>query len=470
MKIKNQLTITIAIFIILIIVISLSIFYTEQQLTILSNDLVITGNIQTGVANLNHAIDFFYLYQQDSQLLAWQSNITALYNNVEAINSTDNQQSQISNKLWTDIQKADSSFNSTVSYIQKTPLNEPTRANPQFQTIYGGLSDALQTLSNDASTLSQSLHSQTLAVVTSNIFLIIALLIAFALFLMISYFIMFRRALKSIAELDKGIKVIATGNFDYSVKTESKDEIGELTNSINEMTIQLKNITTKLKEQERLAAIGQTAGMVGHDLRNPLQALIGQAYLLEGELGTLPESQSKENINESIQVITEQITYMDKIVSDLQAFVRPVKIEKKDISLKELIESVLSAIVIPNNIIVQNQIQYVYHQVKVDPQLLKRVLINLVTNAVQAMPNGGTLTLTAEKASSGETIAVQDTGVGIPDDIKPKIFMPLFTTKPRGQGFGLAVCKRVMEAQGGTINFESQEGKGTKFTITLPLR
>jgi signal transduction histidine kinase len=108
-------------------------------------------------------------------------------------------------------------------------------------------------------------------------------------------------------------------------------------------------------------------------------------------------------------------------------------------------------------------------QIRVDPQLLKRVLINLVTNAIQAMPGGGRLFMEAKVDSSGHvSISVEDTGVGIPDRIRSQIFTPLFTTKPRGQGFGLAVCKRVIEAHGGTIGFESVEGKGTRFTVEFP--
>ncbi len=107
--------------------------------------------------------------------------------------------------------------------------------------------------------------------------------------------------------------------------------------------------------------------------------------------------------------------------------------------------------------------------VKADVQLLKRVLINLVTNAVQAMPEGGELTIKAQTNNNKKIqITVEDTGSGIPEEIKPKIFTPLFTTKSKGQGFGLAVCKRVIEAQNGTISFESEEGKGTKFIIELP--
>ncbi len=230
----------------------------------------------------------------------------------------------------------------------------------------------------------------------------------------------------------------------------------------------IEDRTKQLKDSERLVAIGQTAGMVGHDLRNPLQTVIGELYLAKNEVKTLAEGEVKNNLQESIHMIEEQAVYMDKIVSDLQAFVQPVKIDKKPFSLKELTRNVLESVVTPNNIEVQTQIQDFPH-IKADTQLLKRVLINLVTNSFQAMPEGGKLFLTSKLNPEGQvSISVQDTGIGIQDKIKNQIFTPLFTTKPRGQGFGLAVCKRVIEAHGGTINFESTVGKGAKFTIQFP--
>jgi PAS domain S-box-containing protein len=225
----------------------------------------------------------------------------------------------------------------------------------------------------------------------------------------------------------------------------------------------------KLKDSERLVAIGQTAGMVGHDLRNPLQALTGELYLAKGDVATLPEGEAKSNLAESIRVMEDQILYMDKIVSDLQAFVQPVRIDKKPVNLAELLSGVLQTVTVPPNVAVRLENTGGALQVRVDPQLLKRVLINLVTNAVQAMPNGGELLLTAQVDSGGHvSISVADTGMGIPDAIRSQIFTPLFTTKPRGQGFGLAVCKRVIEAHGGTISFESAEGKGSRFTVAFP--
>ena len=225
---------------------------------------------------------------------------------------------------------------------------------------------------------------------------------------------------------------------------------------------------TERKKTERLATIGETAGMVGHDLRNPLQATFGEVFLAKEELENLPESQQKTNLQESINAIEEQANYMDKIVSDLQAFVKPIEVNKQTINLKQLSASVLSQLSIQNKIQTNLQIDSEL-TVNADPQLLKRVLINLVTNSIQAMPEGGVLTFEAHPNGAGQVkIIVEDTGVGIPEEFRDKIFLPLFTTKSRGQGFGLSVCKRVIEAHGGIIIFESQVGKGTRFIITLP--
>ena len=159
---------------------------------------------------------------------------------------------------------------------------------------------------------------------------------------------------------------------------------------------------------------------------------------------------------------------MDKIVSDLQTFVKPVKPNTQVVKLKPLVDGLLAQSNFPKNIQTNMQIPDTL-AAEADPQLLKRVLINLVTNSVQAMPQGGDLTIKAQTDALGQVmITVEDTGVGIPEEVKPKIFTPLFTTKSKGQGFGLAVCKRVLEAQGGSISFESEVGKGAKFKVTLP--
>lgn len=226
--------------------------------------------------------------------------------------------------------------------------------------------------------------------------------------------------------------------------------------------------TKQLKDKERMAAIGEIAGMVGHDLRNPLQAVSCEIYLTKNQLSMLPSSGQKTKLQASIEAIEEQTGYMGKIVSDLQTFVKPVQAQKQAVNLKQLFVGVLDQVVIPENIQSNLQIKGAL-TITADPYLLKRVLINLVTNAVQAMPEGGELTIKAQDNAAGQTlIVVKDTGVGIPKEVKSKIFTPLFTTKAKGQGFGLAACKRIVESQGGTITFESEADKGTKFIITLP--
>ena len=110
-----------------------------------------------------------------------------------------------------------------------------------------------------------------------------------------------------------------------------------------------------------------------------------------------------------------------------------------------------------------------FPKLTLDPILMQRVFSNLITNAVQAMPNGGQLTINASKKGETALIMVEDTGLGIPDENLPKLFTPLFTTKAKGQGFGLPVCKRMVEAHDGTITVKSKVGKGSTFTVEIPL-
>ncbi len=225
----------------------------------------------------------------------------------------------------------------------------------------------------------------------------------------------------------------------------------------------------KRKEAERLAVIGQTAGMVGHDIRNPLQAITGDLYLLKDELKDMPENVSRKAALENIDDINENISYINKVISDLQDYTRTLKPQTTKVYLCSAIPEIVSKITIPKAIHVSIQCDTQMPHLLLDPTLLKRIITNLVTNAVQAMPDGGNLTIRTFIKSNKAIISVEDTGVGIPEKVKPKIFTPMFTTKSKGQGFGLPVVKRLVEAQGGTITFESEVGKGTTFTIELPL-
>jgi signal transduction histidine kinase len=231
----------------------------------------------------------------------------------------------------------------------------------------------------------------------------------------------------------------------------------------------VKRQKKQLKEAERLAAIGQTAGMVGHDIRNPLQAIICELYLAKKETEDMPPCRTKDAINDSIVFIEEQINYINKIVSDLQDYARPLRPEFNEVCVNQIVEDSTATITIPKNIRLNVQTDKQLPKIKLDPLMLKRVLVNLITNSVQAMPNGGKLTIKTRTDTSNIAVCVEDTGVGIPNEVKPKIFQPLMTTKSKGQGFGLAVAKRLVEAQNGIIKFESERGVGTKFTLFFPL-
>ncbi len=232
-----------------------------------------------------------------------------------------------------------------------------------------------------------------------------------------------------------------------------------------------KHRLEQLKDAERLAAIGATAGMVGHDIRNPLQAMTGDLYLAKAETNILPNSEQKKVILESIEETEKNIDYINKIVQDLQDYARPLNPKAEESDLEEIIRRLVTKNGIPNNISVNIKVADEARIICADSYYLNRILYNLITNAVQAMPQGGKLTISGKKEANDTIIlSIKDTGTGIPRDIQSKIFTVMFTTKSKGQGFGLPVVKRMTDSLGGTVTFVSQEGKGTTFTIRLPVK
>jgi len=227
-----------------------------------------------------------------------------------------------------------------------------------------------------------------------------------------------------------------------------------------------KKMEAALTKSQRLAAIGETAAMVGHDLRNPLQTTTTTLYLAR----RLLNSGKTEDRNEGLGLLEElddQIYYMDKIVSDLQDYARPMGDQLVETNLPDLIKEAIANAKIPPSVDVSYTVQEGSSKATANPILLRRVLVNLMLNAVQAMPNGGKLTILANGTPDSAAITVQDNGRGIPAENLDRLFNPFFTTKAQGQGLGLAVCKRLVEAQGGEITVKSELGKGSTFTINL---
>ncbi len=245
------------------------------------------------------------------------------------------------------------------------------------------------------------------------------------------------------------------------VEDELKRHVGHLEELVRERTAQLQ-------ESHRLAAIGETATMVGHDLRNPLQAIVNTMFLLERTVEGMPESPESAEMMRSFERIDRNIAYMNKIVSDLTDFARPLALHTARVPVGALIGDTLSNIAVPQCISVEVRADSSL-TADLDPLMMRRVLTNLVTNAVQAMPTSGCLSIGAFESGGKLVIKVSDTGPGIPPAVVKTLFTPLRTHKPKGMGLGLPVAKRMVEAHGGTIAFRTALGYGTTFIVEVPL-
>jgi signal transduction histidine kinase len=230
-------------------------------------------------------------------------------------------------------------------------------------------------------------------------------------------------------------------------------------------TVQLKDANERLVKSERLAAIGELAGMVGHDLRNPLAGIKNAAYFLKKKGTAISEAQAKE----MLEIIDKAIDHSDKIISDLLDYSREMHLELTKYAARTLVDEATRMIQVPDRIQIVNHV----HEetwIWVNADKMTRVFINLIKNAIDAMPEKGTLEITSRQTRDSVEIAFADTGTGIPEETMHKIFSPLFTTKAQGMGFGLAICKRIIEAHGGTITVKTAVNKGTTLTITLPIK
>lgn len=275
----------------------------------------------------------------------------------------------------------------------------------------------------------------------------------------------FIHTIRRVIEIDENNKPLRIMGIEQDITARKKIEqqLEQYSKRLEEL---VEERTNELREKERLAGIGETAGMIGHDIRNPLQAIVSELYMARQAIEEAKNQDIKESL-ESIDFIQEQVDYISKIVQDLQDYARPLKPEFEIVDLSDILANVFSTIAMPDNIKLNVQVIGT-PKVRTDPTFMKRALTNLANNAIQAMPVGGQLSLTSYEQEKSIFIKVNDTGIGISEKVKPFIFKPLLTTKAKGQGLGLAVVKRLIEALGGQVAFESQEGKGTTFTIELP--
>ncbi len=250
----------------------------------------------------------------------------------------------------------------------------------------------------------------------------------------------------------------------------TEEELRASNEELHATNEELKGAQEKLVRSEKLAAIGQLAGGVGHELRNPLGAIKNAVYYIKGKVANSELAQKEPRVMQFLDIVDGEVNSSTKIISDLLTFSRVGKPAVSPARIEKVIDDVVSHYAIPENIELTKKVAAGLPEIEIDTDQIRQVLVNLITNAVQAMPEGGKLAIAARQKDSFMEVEVADTGCGIPEEVRGKLFEPLYTTKAKGIGLGLAVCKSIVDRHGGHIEVESSVGKGTSFTIKLPLK
>lgn len=253
--------------------------------------------------------------------------------------------------------------------------------------------------------------------------------------------------------------------FPTIVRKRDEDEIRHLNAELEQNIVQLREVQEELVRQEKLSILGQLSGSVGHELRNPLGVMSNAVYYLQMVL-----TDADETTKEYLGIIKKGIDNSLRIITDLLDFARTRPPKQALTAVPGLVSQTLGKCAVPENIAVALHLSDILPMVNVDPLQMEQVLQNIITNAIQAMPGGGTLTIigTENREAGLVRLSISDTGEGISPENRKKLFQPLFTTKARGIGLGLVVCKNLVAANGGRIEVESAPGEGTTFSVVFP--
>jgi signal transduction histidine kinase len=247
---------------------------------------------------------------------------------------------------------------------------------------------------------------------------------------------------------------------------DSEARFRNLSESLEE-TVEQK--TAELLQAEHLAAIGQMVATVAHEVRNPIQ-------VIRTGLDTLREAPHDEKER---QELLEEIEYgakmMEGTISDLLQYARPLKLEFSSVPVKDVVEGALKLLSDRlKNISTRVELERGDEEIPVDVVKFKQVLVNIISNAADAMPGGGSLRIRSRLLERGEEklleIAITDTGHGIDEKLLNDVLKPFFTTKTRGTGLGLSLCKKILDAHNGTMSIKSKVGEGTTVELSLPVK
>ncbi len=262
-------------------------------------------------------------------------------------------------------------------------------------------------------------------------------------------------------------EMIGVTLFLWKEKSPSFRQMELLTPFLEGIGLAVENIRQKqrIQRREHFATVGELAAGLAHEVRTPAGVIKGAAQFLSRE------APPKER--EFLDIIVEEADRLNSVVTEFLEYARPADRAPLRISLREPVERALARIRRERSK-EMDRIRTGLHvaetapKVNADPSEIERVVFNLLTNAVEAMPEGGDLTVRVHSAGGEVRISVEDTGTGVSDEDRPQLFRPFFTTRERGVGMGLAICRRIVEENGGSIAVESAPGKGSRFTIKLP--
>lgn len=271
-----------------------------------------------------------------------------------------------------------------------------------------------------------------------------------------------RWLVRPLAEISRSTAIISTGDFEHRVVRRSHDEMGELAQAINRMAQELRESQARLVQSERLAALGELVGYIAHNIRNPLASIRAAAQVGREET---PEAQ------EAFQDVMDTADRLEQWAQDLLSYMRPLRLNLVPDDLNRLVRNAVA--VLQNKLKEQNaqlilDLNPSLPLVKTDPQWMEQALMAVLANALDASGSGEVI-VSSHLADHDAVIRITDVGPGIPQDVLSKIFDPYFTTKPDGVGLGLAMARKVMTAQQGSIDLQTTTGKGTTVTLSCPL-
>nr|WP_246559298.1 ATP-binding protein [Geoanaerobacter pelophilus] len=286
-----------------------------------------------------------------------------------------------------------------------------------------------------------------------------------------------RRYTDPIHRLAAGVKKVSAGDLSVTFPVESGDEIGELAVNFNEMVGKLRereSLEKRLYEAEHLSRVGQLASGIAHEIRNPLNYISLAADHLKNEIQVACDG-SRSDLSDLLDKIKEEVRRANYMVLNFMNYGRPLKIRPSEVSYSELVNKALPVLadkLEEQRIKIITDIAPDLPLMWADPELMRNCLVNFITNASQAMPDGGAITLGARLDSDKNQfeLTFADEGTGINPEELDKIFQPYFTTKEAGIGLGLAITERIIREHGGTIEVASEPGAWTIFTVTLPTR